>query len=165
MSTVLTPKPLTAEAFAPFGDVVVAGSSEPIMINQGTTERFHALAEVELGKAEDKAILSIFRAQPRQLPMAITMMERHPQGSQSFQPLSGEPYLVLVAEPVEELEAKHLHLFLAGPEQGINYHRNTWHHPVLALNKVSDFLVVDRQGAGNNCEEQDLRERVSIRLN
>ena len=161
----LRPKPLSQEAFAPFGDVIEAGMSEPVMINAGNTERYHALSEVELSSAEDRAILSIFRAQARTLPMPITMMERHPLGSQSFQPLGAEDYLVLVGEAVEDLRAEHLHLFLAKANQGVNYHRNTWHHPVLALNDTSDFLVVDRSGSGNNCEEISLQQPIEIRLN
>ena len=84
--------------------------------------------------------------------MRIEMMERHPLGSQSFHPLSDEQYLVLVADAEEMLLPHHLHLFLASGTQGINYHKNTWHHPVLALHKVCDFLVIDRKGEGNNCE-------------
>ena len=30
---------------------------------------------------------------------------------------------------------------------------NVWHHPLLALGRVSDFLVVDRDGPGANLEE------------
>jgi len=160
----LQAKPLTQENFAAFGDVIEAGMSEPIMINEGTTERFHALSEVQLGSAEDKAIISIFRAQPRSFPMSIQMLERHPLGSQSFHPLSQEPYLVLVADAVEQPSAEHLHLFLATAQQGVNYHKGTWHHPLLALNAVSDFLVVDRAGKGHNCEEITLNQDIEIPL-
>ena len=168
MTFILKPQPLTAEAFAPFGEVVEAGTSTPIMINDGNTERYDSLVKVQTERPEDTAVINIFRAQPRMTKpllnrpgqregdkrsMLIKMMERHPRGSQSFHPLSGEPYLVLVADAVEELTPENLHLFLAQPNQGINYRMNTWHHPVLGLNKVCDFLVVDRKGEGNNCEE------------
>ncbi|MCG8612127.1 MAG: ureidoglycolate lyase [Pseudomonadales bacterium] len=149
----LHPEPLTSSAFAPFGDVVAIGERDAILINDGNTERFDSLAKVESCGEQASVAINIFRAQARQLPMAIHMMERHPLGSQSFHPLSGEPYLVLVANPVEVLTPEDLKLFLAQPDQGINYHRNTWHHPVLALNKTCDFLVVDRKGQGKNCEE------------
>lgn len=160
MTIVLKPQPLTATAFAPFGDVVEAGKTSPIMINGGNTKRYDSLAKVQLEHPDDCAVINIFRAQPRMVEadadkrcMKIKMMERHPRGSQSFQPLSGEPYLVLVADAVETIKPENLHLFLALPEQGINYHKNTWHHPVLGLNTICDFLVVDRKGEGNNCEE------------
>lgn len=167
----LTPKPLTKEAFAPFGDVVEiedqAGNVSQdnlIMINGGNTERYDSLAKVQLSSPEDTAVINIFRAQPRVMPMNIEMMERHPRGSQSFHPLSDEDYLVLVADPVEALTPEHLHLFLAKGSQGINYHLNTWHHPVLGLNKVCDFLVVDRKGEGNNCEEFFFDKALNITI-
>ncbi|MBN9697904.1 MAG: ureidoglycolate lyase, partial [Zoogloea sp.] len=50
-----------------------------------------------------------------------------------------------------------LRVFLARGDQGVNYARGVWHHPLLALGSVCDFLVVDRSGiAGNsapNCDE------------
>ncbi|MFN3636187.1 MAG: ureidoglycolate lyase, partial [Rhizobium rhizophilum] len=39
----LSIRPLTAQAFAPFGEVVEADPSTMRLINGGTTERFHAL--------------------------------------------------------------------------------------------------------------------------
>tara|TARA_B100001059_G_C17711561_1_gene515787 strand:+ start:50 stop:607 length:558 start_codon:yes stop_codon:yes gene_type:complete len=176
----LTPQPLTKEAFAPFGDVVEVPDikqrdkedSSLIMINGGNTERYDSLANVELeaagGTDNTHAVINIFRAQPRpvskDLAMDIEMVERHPFGSQSFHPLSGEEYLVLVADAVEEPTPENLHLFIARADQGINYHKNTWHHPVLGLNKVCDFLVVDRKGGGNNCEEYFFGENVKIKI-
>jgi ureidoglycolate lyase len=35
----------------------------------------------------------------------------------------------------------------------VNYAKGVWHHPLIALDKVSDFIVVDRIGEGNNCDE------------
>jgi ureidoglycolate lyase len=179
----LTPQPLTKEAFAAFGDVVEvpaakqseqddSANSSLIMINGGNTERYDSLVNVELeaagGKSETHAVINIFRAQPRpvskDLAMNIEMVERHPFGSQSFHPLSGEEYLVLVADAVEEPTPENLHLFIARADQGINYHKNTWHHPVLGLNKVCDFLVVDRKGGGNNCEEYYFGKDVKIQI-
>jgi len=150
---ILTPRPLTAEAFAPFGEVIEVADQTAVMINDGNTERYDSLAKVECAGEGDVAVINIFRAQPRELPMRIRMMEKHPLGSQSFHPLSGEPYLVLVANPVEHPEPKDLQLFLAQANQGINYRANTWHHPILGLNKVCDFLVVDRKGEDHNCDE------------
>jgi len=43
-------------------------------------------------------------------------------------------------------------VFLASPHQGVNYHKGTWHHYCLALHQISDFIVVDRGGVGDNCD-------------
>lgn len=38
----------------------------------------------------------------------------------------------------------------------MNYAKGVWHHPLLALDAVSDFVVVDRGGTQPNCEETAL---------
>jgi ureidoglycolate lyase len=53
-------------------------------------------------------------------------------------------------------------LFLARNGQGVNYRAGTWHHPLLALGEVSDFLVIDRGGPGNNCDEATLAATYQI---
>lgn len=149
----LRPEPLTREAFAPFGDVIEASdAARHYSINAGSTERYHDLARLEAGP-EGQLIVSIFRAQPRALPFEVTMMERHPLSSQAFVPLSGRPYLVLVAPPGDPPTAQGLRLFLARSGQGVNYAPGVWHHPLLALEAESDFLVLDRSGPGPNCDE------------
>lgn len=149
-------EPLSREAFAPFGDVIEASEAvRHFPINGGNTERYHDLASVEPGP-EGRAIVSIFRGQPRALPFRVEMMERHPLGSQAFIPLSGRPYLVVVAPAGAPPVAEHLRVFLARADQGVNYRTGVWHHPLLALDAVCDFLVVDRSGPGHNCDEVQL---------
>jgi ureidoglycolate lyase len=144
--------PLTKEAFLPFGEVIEADPSTMRLINGGTTERFHALARAEAVGDGARVIINIFRGQARAFPYVVDMMERHPFGSQSFSPLSGRPYLVVVSEDEGGRPGKP-HVFLARADQGVNYRRNTWHHPLMALDAPSDFLIVDREGPGNNLEE------------
>jgi ureidoglycolate lyase len=121
-------------------------------INGGTTERFHALGHAEALGEGAETIISLFRGQPRMLPYLVTMMERHPLGSQSFHPLQNRPWLVVVAED-EGGRPGVPQVFRARGDQGINYRANAWHHPLMALSETSDFLVVDRSGPGNNLEE------------
>lgn len=170
----LVPEKLTSQAFMTFGDVIHIDDNDtnikPIIINSGTTERFHKLSTIELnGKNEcneqqnSQAIISIFRAQPRALPMDITMMERHPLGSQSFLPSSSAPYLILVCEGKNAPDPSTLKLFVA-KNQGINYHANIWHHPLLALGGVNTFWVVDRSGDGDNLDEHNFPQDCRIQI-
>lgn len=155
-------EPLTRAAFSAFGDVIEASDSvNHYAINKGNTERYHDLADVQVGE-DGKAILSIFRGQARQLPFVVSMMERHPKASQAFVPMSGRPYLVVVADRASEPHARDLRLFLARADQGVNYAPGVWHHPLLALHAASDFLVVDRSGPGHNCDEVMLAEPAVI---
>ena len=152
----LTPEPLTREAFAPFGEVIEACDAvRHFTINAGNTERYHDLANIEPGP-DGKVIVSIFRGQPRVLPFEVEMMERHPLGSQAFMPLSGRPYLVVVAPAGMAPAARDLRVFLARGDQGVNYAAGVWHHPLLALDSVCDFLVLDRSGSAPNCDEVQL---------
>lgn len=148
-------QPLTRAAFAPFGEVIEADERQTqFVINGGTSQRFHDLARLEPG-AGGRLIVSIFRAQARTLPFAVTMLERHPKASQAFMPLSGHPYLVVVAAP-GTLDPAAIQAFLARGDQGVNFAPGTWHHPLLALAGVSDFLVLDRDDPLDNCDEHPL---------
>ena len=158
----LAPEPLTAESFAPFGTVIETAGAESFPINDATTTRFHALATADPG-SDGEAILSIFRATRWPQPVAIRMLERHPLGSQAFFPLSPEDWLVVVAEG-ERPGADDLHLFRARGDQGVQYARNVWHHPLLVLTERQDFLVVDRRGPGENLEVIPLAHAAAIGL-
>jgi len=156
MSRALIPRALTGEAFAPYGEVIdVAAAREAIPINYGATTRFHDLATVDVAEGGGATCVSIFRSAPLPRPIEIKLMERHPLGSQAFVPLSGRPYLVVVAPP-GELDPDRIEAFLAQPHQGVNYAKGTWHHYSLALDGESDFVVIDRQGPGNNLDEVEL---------
>ena len=144
--------PLTQQAFAPFGDVLEADPASMRIINGGNTERYHALGSPDVTGEGARVVMNLFRGKARQFPYAVDMMERHPLGSQSFTPLSGKPFLVVVSEDEQGRPGKPM-VFLARADQGVNYHRNVWHHPLMAIGSTSDFLVVDRDGPGNNLEE------------
>lgn len=147
--------PLTRAAFAPFGEVVELRGAAHFPINLGTTERFHDLARIDVDEAGGRPLLNVFRGQPRALPVAITMMERHTLGSQTFVPLTDNPYLIVVA-PAGAFDPTRLRAFHSVGWQGVHYARGVWHHPLLALHRVSDFIVVDRGGAQADCEEVQL---------
>jgi ureidoglycolate lyase len=154
-------EPLTRAGFAPFGEVIELEGAQHFPINAGTTERYHDLARADVSDQGGRALINVFRAQPRHEPIEIRMMERHPLGSQAFIPLARTPYLVVVA-PAGELDPAALRAFITQGWQGVNYAKGVWHHPLLALERVSDFIVLDRGGDGVNCNEQDLPEAVRI---
>lgn len=153
---------LTAELFADYGDVIeVHERNQFFSINDGNTERHHNLAQLEPG-LDGQIIVSIFRGKPRALPFTMTMMERHPKASQAFVPLSNQPYLIAVCSADQPLNADNIRLFIAHGHQGINYKTGVWHHPLMALNQVCDFLVLDREGPGDNCDVVKLDVPITI---
>jgi ureidoglycolate lyase len=157
----LSIEPLTREAFAPFGDVIESEGREYFMINDGSTRRYHRLAAVDAG-AEGEAIISIFRAKRLPMPLRVAMLERHPLGSQAFVPLLGNRFLVVVAPPGDDPQPDQVRVFVTDGRQGVNYHRGVWHHPVVALEDEDDFLVVDRNGPGSNCDEVHFADELQM---
>lgn len=158
---ILKPVPLMREAFTPFGDVIELAGAQQFAINGGTTHRFHDLAKVDTEAEGGRTLINLFRAQARGLPLRLTVMERHPLGSQAFIPLLPRAYVVVVALDAGGRPGE-LQAFITRGWQGVNYARNVWHHPLLALHEDSDFIVVDRGGKGANLEEWGLGEGVGV---
>ena len=157
----LVPEPLTAADFAPFGTVIETAGVTPVMINEGTTARFHALAAADVAADGGTPILSIFRGTRRPAPIVIRMMERHPLGSQAFMPLAAHDWLVVVAPTNGDDSAPDfgsLRCFRAAGSVGVSYARNVWHHPLLVLQPEQDFLIIDRAGPDGEDKAANLQE-------
>lgn len=150
MKTIVA-QPLTDEAFAPFGDVLHAAGAPDKMINQGLCGRHHDRARMDFG-ADGRAGISIFNAEKRTLPYTLDLVERHPDGSQAFIPMSLEPFLVIVAED-DGGKPSNIQAFITAPGQGINLLRNTWHGVLTPLGEPGLFAVIDRIGDTPNLEE------------
>ena len=154
MMHTITLQPLTSENFAPFGDVIACQGNDYFHINDAHTERYHALVTTEI-IGDAKAGISIFRnIQSTNIPFKISMLERHPHGSQAFIPMQGQKFLVVVAPNLnaDQPDISNLQAFITNGSQGVNYRTGTWHHPLLTLESPSDFAVVDRIGSGSNCD-------------
>jgi ureidoglycolate lyase len=145
--------PLTVENFRPFGDVIEIEGRDWRSINEGTAQRFDDLAQVDVLEDGGRPLISIFKALPRSLPLRVRALERHPLSSQAFYPLETRPFLVVVAEDGPLLTPERVRVFLSSGTQGVNYRRNTWHHSLIALDAPARFLVIDRGGPEENCEE------------
>mgnify|MGYP001823167168 CR=1 FL=1 len=152
-------EPLTAEAFAPFGDVLEVSGDPDKIINQGNCGRWHDLAALDMGGG--RAGISLFKARPRALPYTLDMLERHPLGAQAFLPMTADAFLVVVA-PDEGGKPGIPRAFLTTSGQGVNYHRGTWHGVLTPLAEPGLFAVVDRIGEGNNLQEHWLENPVTI---
>jgi ureidoglycolate lyase len=151
MQTTITARPLTAQDFAPYGDVLEAEGQADKMINQGFCGRWHDRAQLDFG-LEGRAGISIFKAEPRSLPYTLDLLERHPDGSQAFIPMSMTDWLVIVSED-DAGQPGRITAFIAAPGQGVNLHRGTWHGVLTPLHAPGLFAVIDRIGATPNLQE------------
>ena len=157
MTRLVKTRALTAEAFAPFGDVLEATGTPDRIINQGLCGRWHDRAGLDFGP-DGRAGISIFLAEPRTLPYRLEMIERHPEGSQAFLPMHAHPFLVIVAEGPEADPCA----FLTNGAQGINLAKGTWHGVLTPLHAPGLFAVVDRIGGTPNLEEHWYEEPWGI---
>lgn len=163
MAYILKPEPLTAEAFAPFGEVIETDGHEFSVINYGKTERYSALAALDTLENGGKPTVSIFRSQPAQFPLRLEVMERHPHSSQAFISLERKAFLTIVAPVGDKPLLEQIRLFVVGANQGVNYRRGVWHHYLFSPEGVRDFICLDRTGGtGNNCDEYRFTQEILI---
>ena len=142
---------LTDASFAAFGDIITLKNTPDKLINQGLCGRHHDLANLDFGP-EGSAGISLFNAMPNSLPYQLELVERHPEGSQAFIPMTQNPFLVIVAPNENGTPGRPL-AFRTAPGQGINFHRNVWHGVLTPLFAPGLFAVVDRIGNSTNLEE------------
>ncbi|WP_170381636.1 ureidoglycolate lyase [Ruegeria atlantica] len=159
MTVALKLQPLTSEAFSPFGDVIEVAGQVDKFINQGKCARYHDRATLDFN--DGRAGISVFQSEAFSLPIKLEMVERHPDGSQAFLPLSDKPFVVVVAPDQDGRPGQPI-AFKTTPGQGVNYHRNTWHGVLTPLHAPGLFAVVDRIGAGPNLEEHWFEEAFTI---
>ena len=136
---------LDASVFSKFGKIVEKKNAlELRSINQGTTTRYHNISELDLESKNGISSISIFSGTPRNLPIEIKIMEKHPVASQSFLPIQDYDWLIVVSEEKNELpDLNTLRCFHVNGDTGITYNKNVWHHPLL-VKKKQDFWVIDR---------------------
>lgn len=158
----ITTEPLTAAAFAPFGEVMEAAGAPDRIINAGMCGRFHDRAALDFGtETGGRPGISIFKAIPRALPYTFDLLERHPEGSQAFVPMTADPFLVIVAPDAGGRPGRP-RAFLTSGAQAINFRRGTWHGVLTPLAEPGLFAVIDRIGTTANLEEVILAPPVTV---
>ncbi|MCY4306019.1 MAG: ureidoglycolate lyase [Aestuariivita sp.] len=139
---------LTRSGFAPYGDIIELKNVPDKLINSGKCGRHHDLATLDFG-IDGRAGISIFKSELCRFPYQLTLLERHPEGTQAFVPMAWSQFLVIVA-PEKDSRPR---AFLTKPGQGVNFHRGVWHGVLTPLTEPGLFLVVDRIGDTPNLEE------------
>lgn len=142
----LVAEPLTAEAFAPFGEVLEAPAAP------GRTYIERALANL---RPHARPSLSFSTREPVPLPLRSATMERHRHSSQSFVPMEAGRWLVLVAPHGADggPDMARARAFLARPDQGVTYGADVWHHPSAVFDRAARFAIfMWKDGTGEDDE-------------
>jgi ureidoglycolate lyase len=143
----LIAQPLTAEAFAPFGTVLDAPRQA------GRTYFDEVLANRRSGARPSLSLAR--RDEVATLPFTATVMERHEFSSQSFVPIDCGGWIVMAAPhtPDNRPDMTKARAFLAGPEQGVTYGANIWHHPMTIIERPAAFAIFMWLEGGTGDEE------------
>ena len=162
MTITITPKKITKENFAKFGELITTDDIKPISINDGYAKRFDGIANLDTSKDNGEATISIFSALKRTFPMNIDMMEQHPLGSQAFIPMKETIFLSFVAPEGDKPDLTKVEAFIIPKGTGVNYNPGVWHFPLISTENMN-FLVVDRLGNGDNLVLHDLnKENITL---
>ncbi len=142
----LTAEPLTAEAFAPFGEVLAAPAAPG---------RVHVEGALANRRPHAKPSLYFTCKEPSALPLASKVMERHLHSSQSFVPMEAGRWLVVVAPHGADggPDMARARAFLARPDQGVTYGANVWHHPFTVIDRTARFAVFMWKDGGPEDDE------------
>lgn len=175
-------EPLEAANYRPYGDVVAARPDvQPKSANMGTAARFNHLGALENlrqakeGHKDAAPNLCVFQSQPfTGKEFTVTLLERHAHSTQVFIPMNAKRYLVVVCLGRKDREGRNdeaapdlktLRGFIAQGNQGITYRPGVWHHPLIALDQVTDFAcLVWENGSADDCDTHPLDTPVTIRL-
>lgn len=160
MASQLEIRPLTSSEFAAYGDVIEFEGNESYPINNGMADRYHALARVELGGDDARAVVSLIASRKFDMPRRVDHLEYHPHGSQAFIPLDAGPFIVVVGAAGAAPDVAELRAFVTNGKQGINYHAGTWHHVLLTPYAEMRFICVDRDSPDDNCVDYQISENA-----
>lgn len=158
-------EPLTADAFAPFGDVLAAeGERRSIDLYGSTIDVFSA------GRVDSDVPVDIFMSRSSIREFRVHFLERHMLLAQMFVPLCGTPFVVVTGRPdaredengiplVDELRA-----FFVPGDKAVTIHRGTWHEPPFPLAENSLRLTTTHAALTSGLESE-LNERGEINAN
>ena len=155
--------PISAERFAPYGWLADADADAATgrPINGGSSQRIDTVGELQLTADGGAPCLALFRAQPRDPRGPWQVLERHRLGTQTFVPMGGARYVLLVALGDAQPELHTLAAFAVAGHQAVTLRAGTWHHGLIAPDG-GDFAVIERRGVELDNELATLANAVML---
>ena len=160
-------RPLTAQAFEPFGQVIDASGLVGSSVNEGRGLRFDTGAMLSHTTAAREPTLALYHLDASHWPISVGLLERHRRSAQLFLPLSVEAFLVVVAQgkglPNGDPDPAALDAFVGRAGQGILYARGIWHLPMLALGQPAQFaMMMWQENPAEDCDEFRLAPPLTV---
>jgi ureidoglycolate lyase len=129
--------------------------------------------------SDDDTCLSLTSVDPR--PLEVTYLERHFKHTQTFIPLGGKPYMVVLGAPTsgDLPEIESVRAFRFPGNTGLCMHIGTWHEFPFALENSTEMLVilrnettrnlsgdnvVDGEAHGGDLDKKNILKRIGISL-
>jgi ureidoglycolate lyase len=162
---ILRPVPATAEALAGYGWVIgePAGVERDKIDFYGREVRVTHPAEF---RSNDDTCLNLVSFAPR--PLEVRWMEYHTKHTQTFIPLAGKPFYMVLGKPTQrrpdgafdESEPAHPNLedvtcFHFDGSAGIVMHVGTWHEVPFPIDGDTHFVCICTNETNDNLEQQD----------
>ena len=143
-------KPITQDAFQPFGSLLESPKA-------GSRENF--AAELVNKRLSAKTNLALVRSSPAPDKFAVDQLERHPFSTQTFLPLDVERYLVVVckSDASGNPDLGTVQAFECGGTQGVSYAVGVWHLGIQTLDAPGVFaMLVHEDQTSADCEFRDV---------
>ena len=138
----LVAQPLTAQAFAPFGQILSPEGRERLPVNT-----YGDKLDIFREGFETDQPTEWFIVQGRRREFSALFLERHLQLTQTFIPIANDAFVTVVAAPDVEFESNGLpkitetKAFIVPGNMAIQLHRGTWHENPFPLRDNQWFLV------------------------
>ena len=131
----LIPQELTQAAFAPYGEV--------IRIPDAPGRDYFESAFGNGRSSAWPSLSTVLKMPVDGLPLEADLMERHEFSSQTFVPIEVSRWLIVVCPHAAGggPDMSRAVAFLAGPNQGVTYAMNVWHHGLTVLDRPARFAV------------------------
>ncbi|MDK3018846.1 ureidoglycolate lyase [Pseudodonghicola flavimaris] len=160
-ASAIVARPLTPEAFAPFGHVARPGLGEVKAIRGGGVRLSKSSTVFDHLAAAPDATLDFYEVEPEPGPLDARVIERHPRSSQLFCPMGAARWLVAVWP--EGPEAPPL-AFVAGPRDVVTYAPGLWHHGIVALDRPACFASLMWKAADRAGDTEFLDLATPVRI-
>jgi ureidoglycolate lyase len=158
-------EPLSRSAFAKYGDVIGGHMArEGVSINQGTTHKF-STESLTFTEQDGLGQTFLYRARGQSLPLMLHELECHRLGSQTFVPLAGVSFVVVVALSDATGHAPNLQTlraFWVDGNHAITLRAGTWHHGLIAM-EDGDFVVIERVAKQVDCHTIKLEPAIKLK--